>query len=215
VREPDFMPSWYSLLLRRRRTVVMQAWALGAVALALIAWGSIGQHQLRVAESHLDSVRTQLVQTGVDLAHLADIETVKRELEHQDQIVRRLGVHIPASKMLQVVDELMPRSMALNELDMDTVEIPEVLTETQHAAGVKPRVTRKLQVRLDGLAPTYVELGTFMTSLVAEPYIGDVALVRATDSAQDGHLMRTFEVTFALNLDTDDSAQVATTGGGN
>ncbi|HUB24469.1 MAG TPA: PilN domain-containing protein [Tepidisphaeraceae bacterium] len=214
MREPDFMPSWYSQLLRRRRLVVMEAWVLGAVAAGLIVWGIYGQHQLHEAEGRLSSVRSQLVQTGVDLQHLNDIETVKQELEHQDQIVRHLGVHIPASKMLEVVDELMPHSMALNELDMDTVEIPEVLTETQHAAGIKPRMTRKLQVRLDGLAPTYVELGTFMTSLVAEPYITDVALVRATDSAQEGHLMRTFEVTFALDLGTDDSgAQVATAGG--
>jgi hypothetical protein len=105
--------------------------------------------------------------------------------------------------MLAAIDDLMPPSMALSELDLETVIVPETLTESQLATGAKPRNFRKLSARVAGLAPTYVELGTFMTSLVANPYIGDVALVRAADLAQNGHLMRTFEVKFVINLDVD------------
>lgn len=213
MREPEFIPQWYPLLRRRRQMVIAEVWIVAVVAAALAVWAMLGQHQMRAAEAKLDGVQRQLAVTGVDLQRLNDIETVKKELEHQDQIVRRLGVHVPASRMLTAIDQLMPPSMALSELDLSTEVTTESLTESQQGAGIKPRLLRRLHARVLGLAPTYVELGTFMTSLVAMPYTGDVALVRAADSTQDGHLMRTFEVTFILNLDDDsESSPVATSG---
>jgi hypothetical protein len=203
MREPEFIPRWYPLLRRRRQMVVAEAWVLAVVIAGLAGWAMLGRHQTNAAAVRLAAVQAQLAQTGVDLQRLNDIETVKKELEHQDQIVRHIGVHVPASRMLAAIDDLMPPAMALSELDLETVIVPETLTESQQAAGTKPRMFRKLSARVAGLAPTYVELGTFMTSLVANPYIGDVALVRAADLAQNGHLMRTFEVKFVINLDID------------
>lgn len=211
MRDPEFMPPWYFLLLRRRRMVAAELWTFGAIVVVLAGWGLWGHHQISSAQSHLSNIRLQLTETGVDLQRLNEIEAVKKELEHQDQINRSLGLHVPASKMLSVLDQLMPPSMALDQCTMETADVPESLTDSQRTAGMKPHLYRKLQVSVDGLAPTYVELGTFMTRLSALPYVGEVALVRASDTVQGGHLMRTFEVNFVLNLGQEDSLnEVAT-----
>ena len=209
MREPEFLPDWYRLLLTRRRAVALQAWGTAALAVGLGIWAFVGQRQMHASEARLVTVQRQLSETGVDLQRLSDIEAVKHELEQQDRIVNRLGVHVPAARMMAALAQLMPGQMALVDLEMRTEEIAAPQSEIDRARGAAPRIGRKLHMNLTGLAPSEEELATFLTQLVAVPYFGEVELVKAEDHAEDSHLMRKFEVTFAMNLDETPGSAVA------
>lgn len=209
MRELEFLPRWYPALTFRRRLVRVQAWGIAAVTVVLAGWAMVGHRQVRCAARTLENVQTQLVQTGVDLQRLSDVEAVKKELEHQAQIVSALGVHVPASRMLGALAQLMPPEMALVSLSVHTDEELAELTDMDRARGLTPQLQRRLDLHLVGLAPTDEELATFMTRLVGVPYFSEVALVKTEDYHEKGHLMRRFEVTFALDLNAEDPTATA------
>ena len=55
-------------------------------------------------------------------------------------------------------------------------------------------------MRLVGVAPSDVDLANFLTGLTGVPFFDNVAMTYSKDKAQEGHLLREFEVTFSLNL---------------
>ncbi len=59
---------------------------------------------------------------------------------------------------------------------------------------------RNLRVRLQGVAPTDVELATFLTELNKVPFLEHVAPTYARDRREAGHVLREFELTFTINL---------------
>jgi Tfp pilus assembly protein PilN len=210
--EPEFVPRWYMQLLRRRLALKTQAFATAALAVGLAVWAVVGLRQVRAADTALVRVEAQLHDTGIDLQRLNDLSTIQHQLERQDQIVRELGVNVPISRMLASLQELMPPRMALRELKIQTPETVTPLTEAERAKGESPKISRKLHLSLVGVAPTQDELATFLTELVAVPFFSEVALVKAEELSEKSHLMRSFQITFSLNLDDDQphAAGVAT-----
>jgi hypothetical protein len=203
VLEPEFVPRWYVQLLRRRRALAAQMFVTAALTAGLALWAIAGLRQVRAADTTLGHVQAQLAATGVDLQRLNDLSTIQHQLEQQDQIVRELGVHVPVSRMLTALRDLMPPRMALRDLSIQTVETVETLTEAQRAKGQTPKVSRSLRVTLVGVAPTQDELATFVTEVVAVPFFTDFEFVKSEELAEDGHLLRSLQAKFSLNLDGD------------
>jgi Tfp pilus assembly protein PilN len=201
--EPEFVPRWYVQLLRRRRALAIQVWLTAAFVAALAVWALIGLRQVRQADASLLHVDAQLRATGIDLQRLNDLSTIQHQLERQDQIVHALGVHVPVTRMLTELQELMPPRMALQQLSVQTVETVTPLTEAERAQGQPARISRKLHLNVVGVAPTQDELATLMTELVAVPFFSDVALVKGEEVSEKDHLMRSFQITFTLDLDNE------------
>jgi Tfp pilus assembly protein PilN len=206
VREPEFVPSWYPLLLRRRRLLAVQSWATAALTVGLAVWALVGMHRISMSRAGLAGVQTQLTQTGIDLQRLNELSVIQAQLERQDQIVRDLGVHVPVARMLSALSELMPPMMALTDLELQTEETATPPTDADRAKGINSKITRKLRLKLTGVAPTEDELATFLTQLYAVPYFSDVGLVKSEEQSDKVHLMRQFQVKFALDLDRDPGA---------
>jgi hypothetical protein len=61
-------------------------------------------------------------------------------------------------------------------------------------------VDRRMNVRLRGVAPTDVDLAEFLKRLNEVPYFENVAGFNAKDRSENGHMMREYEITFAINL---------------
>jgi hypothetical protein len=54
--------------------------------------------------------------------------------------------------------------------------------------------------RLHGVAPSDIEIGTLLNRLAGTACISDIAMPYSRDRADDGRLMREFEITFAIDL---------------
>jgi hypothetical protein len=70
-------------------------------------------------------------------------------------------------------------------------------------------------VTIRGVAPTHVDVANFVVQLSNVPYFEQVSLGYGRDNMLNGHLMREFEVTFFVNLNSPPPAVAATAMTGN
>jgi hypothetical protein len=59
-----------------------------------------------------------------------------------------------------------------------------------------------MKVKMIGVAPTDVDVMNFLTRLGDVPFFEQVYMTYAKDRPENGHVMREFEVTFCLNLNS-------------
>jgi Tfp pilus assembly protein PilN len=197
MRELEFMPAWYPQMRRRRRMVVIQAWATFMVIFALGTWAYLARQNVNNRQAFHDDVARQLDQSRAELKELNAQLAEKDKLEAQQKILSKLGLHVEASRMLDRIASLMPREMSLTEATFDTLEQTR---QRDNRSDSPPEVTRKLQVRVVGLTPSDADWAGVLAKLSAVPYFQDVRLVGAKDRNGDAHLMREFEVSFVVDL---------------
>jgi hypothetical protein len=99
--------------------------------------------------------------------------------------------------MINTLEHVMPQEMSLCELSFDTEEQIRKVDGIAAKDGSKNRI---LRVKLLAVAPSDVDLANFLAGLTNVPFFQDVAMTFAHDKSDGGHIMREFEVTFAMSL---------------
>jgi hypothetical protein len=199
MREMEFLPGWYPQLRRRKRMIVLQLWATLVIAMGLGLWFLLSRENLarRVADRAVCA--RQLEQSRSDLKELNMQLKEKERLEADQRIVAKVGMHVEASRLLAKIDQIMPREMTLVQADFDTMETTR---QVQTGDTTTPVVTRKLMVHVTGVTPSDADWAGVLAKLSSVPFFQDVRLVGAKDKLDSGHLMREFEVSFAVDLGT-------------
>lgn len=198
MRELEFLPDWYPRIFRRRRLVMLQAWMVLVLSLGLAGWQFLCGKNVQVARAELSTLNGDMTQTDMDLKKLDQLLELKRQWRLQDQIIGRLGAHVPSARLISALEAVMPSQMALLNLAVDTVELPRTVAAPNGKSEIV--VDRKIKVRMLGVAPTDVDLANFMTRLTAERYFEQVSMTYAKERQERGHIMREFEVVFTVNL---------------
>jgi Tfp pilus assembly protein PilN len=204
MREPEFLPNWYPMLRRKRRYVILQSWLTAAVVIALGMWMLLSERNVHAAESAVDSLQSQLSQSNGELKKLDELQSLRRQMTQQAQVVAHLGLHIPTARMIDALGQVMPAKMALLDLTLNTEQRAIQQSPLLANSGVEPQVDRRLRVKLHGVVPTDVDLGDFLGHLSNVPFFRDIAMPYSKDRVQSGHVMREFEVTFAVDLNQDE-----------
>ena len=205
MREIEFLPPWYSQFLRRRRTVFFQTWMTIGVALGLGLWMFLAERNQKNAESVLDTLAGQIQQTSTQLAQMERLEQLRRQLRVQAEVLTKLGIHVEAGRLISKLAEASPPSLSLLLLNIDTDEIPVQLSAAERVNlkdASKPPVDRRLRVRLQGVAPTDVELAMFLTDITQSSFFERPSLTYVKNRQEGGHVLREFEVTFSINLNS-------------
>jgi len=205
MRDIEFLPGWYAQFLRRRRTVFLQMWVTVAVAVGLGLWLFLAERNERAAESVLDGLRGQIQQTGAQLQQMDRLEMLRKQLRQQAEVLTKLGVHVESGRLIDKLADVMPPSLSLLSLNIDTDEIPVQLSATERVKlkeGSRPPVDRRLRVRLQAVAQTDVEMATFLTELNQISFFERPALNYVKNRVEAGHVLREFEVTFNINLNS-------------
>src|SRR6266705_2683624 len=129
---------------------------------------SLAERNQKNAESVLDTLAGQIQQTSTQLAQMQRLESLRRQLRQQAEVLTKLGIHVEAGRLISKLADSMPPSVSLLSLNIDTDEIPVNLSAAERASlkeGSRPPVDRRLRIRLQGVAPTDLELATFLTDL--------------------------------------------------
>jgi hypothetical protein len=220
VREIEFLPDWYPLARRRQRWLVLQGWVALLVLMGMGLWLLLARRNVSAAAADLASVDAQLAQSKLELRQLDEQLELQRQLEVQRQIVSRLGLPVEMSRLLQTLENVMPREMSVVELAVDTDEQARgIATSAMPPAAVAGAssampLDRRLRVRLVAVAPSDVDLANVLGGLNAVPFFESVAYSYARDKAEDGHLMREFEITFTMSLNDPIGSGGGSGGGG-
>ena len=205
MREIEFLPPWYAQFLRRRRTVFFQTWVTVGVALGLGLWIFLADRNQRTAEFVSDSLSGQLQQTNSQLQQMQRLESLRRQLRQQAEVLTKLGIHVESGRLISKLADSMPPSVSLLSLNIDTDEIPVNLSAAERASlkeGARPPVDRRLRVKLQGVAPTDIEVATFVTELSQVPFFERVTPTNVENMRESGHVFRKFELTFTINLNS-------------
>jgi Tfp pilus assembly protein PilN len=203
MRELEFLPSWYRELHRSRRRVVMQAWGLLLAVMVMGLWMLLAQKSIERKAATLDAVTKQLAETRTALRHLDEQTVLRQQLQQQHEVLKKLGVHVEAARVLTALDRVMPREMSLIKVQIETKEINRAAPggSGAKAAGKSPPVTdRRLAVELTAVAPTNVDVANFLAELANVPFFDDVAPQAIEPMIASGHEMRKFDVSFTMNL---------------
>jgi len=214
MREIEFLPTWYPTFRRRRGLVAAQTWATAAILAAIGLFG-VAEHQKVMAEERAGSMlQHEIAQTKSELKLLDEQLVLKKQLDRQGEILSKVGLQIDFTRLLAELDVMMGGDMFLVEFAADT---EEVLRSADNAAAnnIKSRAgdksanpalakkcDRKLKVKLVAVAPNDVDVANFLAGLTNKAYLDQVAMTYAKDRIQQGRIMREFELTFLINLNT-------------
>jgi Tfp pilus assembly protein PilN len=208
----EFLPAWYPQIHNRKRQVMLQAWGTLVLLGGLVAWMYLSGRNVKSAEVDLRALSGQISQTEAELQKLDDLLNLQKQLRQQDRINAKLGLHVEATRMITALENSMPREMAVLSLGMEIEEQARpvaTLDDAKAAQDKTPPVTRKLKIKMQGVAPTDVDVANFLARLGTTPYFENVAMGYARDRLDTGHVMREFEVTFAVDLTTPPGAMAA------
>jgi Tfp pilus assembly protein PilN len=208
MREPEFLPDWYPKVRKRKRTLALQAWITLILISGLGLWMLLVQRNVRAREVALGALRTDLTQSETELERLEDAQQLQRDLGRRDEIFHKIGRPIESTRLLTTLEHLMPKDMALLDLALEG-EDPAPrgagggggsLAARAQQDKQKSQQASKLNFRMHGIAPTDVALAEFLAKLTAKPFFKQVELMYAHERLDSGHVMREFEVTFAMDL---------------
>jgi Tfp pilus assembly protein PilN len=200
VRELEFLPDWYPQTRRRRRMVILQAWLIVVLAIGMGSWVVRNDRNNTLDERNLATQSAQLEQTYAQLAEVDKLDSLRRQLRQQEEVVSRIGFAVDACKAVNALDERMPRQMALTGIVLENEERADHSVLAARGPGGEPQVDRRLRVRVQGVCPTDVDLANFMTQLSAVPFFDAVNNTYARERAENNRVMREFELTFSVNL---------------
>jgi Tfp pilus assembly protein PilN len=199
----EFLPAWYTGLLKKRRMVRLQVWLTLAIAAWLGLWVFLADRNQRNAESAVASLKGQILQTDSQIQQMERLEVLRKQWRQQAEVLEKLGLHVESSRLLGRIAEALPAGVSFMGMNVDFEESPVQLTAAARAAMKDPNATimdRRIRVRLQGVAPTDVDLATFLTELSKTPFFDHIAPTYAKDRREAGHILREFEVTFTVGL---------------
>ncbi len=202
MREVEFLPDWYPRVRKHKRLVILQAWITLILIAGLGLWMLLVQRNVRHREIELSSLSTDLFQSETEVQRLDDLLALQKSLNQQDDVFTKIGRNVESTRLMKTLEDLMPRSMALLDLSVDTEEVSKAPANSLagRAAADKARANKKLRLRVHGVAPTDVDLADFLAKLTGKQFFSQVELIYSHERSQGGRLMREFEVAFAMDL---------------
>lgn len=199
----EFLPAWYAVVRRRRILVIAQAWATVGLLLALLIWMGIGRFRVLSSRRELADLTAQMQRTQQDLNELNNANQLKRRWTEQGEVLTKLGVSVESTRLMGLLAQSTPESVALIGLNLQTEEKPSQVRTVAAARNIsdkEPMIDRKLRIRVQGIAPSDAEVADLMAKLAAISFLQDVSMSYSKDSDQSGRMVREFEVTFTMDL---------------
>jgi len=200
MRELEFLPQWYPLTRQRRRLVVLQGWLILVLMIGMATYLAMADRNIKTDVDSRASLQAQLDQTNAQLAEMDKLNSLREQLQVQEQIRSKLGFYVEACKAIDTIDSLMPKQMSLTGVQLDNEEKLDT-SAVQQAKGTNDApVERRMKVVMQGVCPTDVDLSIFLNQLAVIPYFEQINVSYTREKKEENHVMREFELSFSLNL---------------
>ncbi len=177
----DFLPSSVRAQRSRRRRRFRQINIAVIVAALLILGGVARQQSVSAVQQRLDAVESEVHSIQSQVALREQLEREWSELLRKQEIDSHLGSRLTARDVLAELGNLLPESMALSTLTLET---------TTEVGG--RNVRRRIRLTITGLAPSDVQVANFVGRMSASPLFDDVSMGYAKQTTVQGRIGREF-----------------------
>ncbi len=197
----DFLPDRIKAQRARLRRLAVQGGLLALCLLCLAALAYVFDGRVRRARAELTMLAERGQRVGDQLQLRVDLESQLADLMIKQRIEEQLGRRVGTLYVLGELQRVMPESMALTSLKMETVSVavparrPRVNGNRALAYSKSQETARVKRVRLvlTGMAPTDVDVANFIGQLAASPVFEDVDMGYAKTIEFRGRTARDFE----------------------
>ena len=197
----NFLPQSFIRQRLRKRRVYREAVLVAVVALAMIGWFASRRHQLSGLETYANAVHAESLAARKQVMEMAKLRDHHKRLTHQVRIQRELAASLDYTQVLATVAELMPQSMTLSALSMNSPQpSPRVLTGDSKSAGKSSssNASNYLIVQLVGFAPSDVDIANFVGLLADHPLFVNVKMMFSRSAQINTLLAREFRIEMQL-----------------
>ncbi len=210
MREIEFVPTWYAATHRRRRLLKLQMYCTVLVALSLATWGIVNAQTIESGQKMLDVRAIELEASSMRVFERQDQDRLRAQYQLQQRVGASLGLSIESSRVLQLIEDALPKHASLIDVQIDTDE--RTISLAGRAVAVKSgsskrEIERRLTVSLKGVAPTNAEVVSMYDNLKNAGFCEDLGLNYAKDRLDGDVLMREFVIRFSINLNADGGIQ--------
>jgi Tfp pilus assembly protein PilN len=206
----EFLPPWYVSLQRKRRTLRTLTLAAAMLAAGLGLWRFLAQRNTAMAQETLEGLERQSCQVERELKEMEHLESLLKQFRQQDDVLQQMGLHVESGRLIARLAEALPESVSLTSLSVAVDERGVQATGMQRATQKDQRAApaeRRMNVRVGGVAPSDVELAAVLTELSRSAFLENVTPVYSRDRREGGRVLREFEVTFWINLNSQATAE--------
>lgn len=197
----DFLPEQVSNQRARMRRMARQGYILAACVLGIVALAYLGHGKVSKAQAELSAAQDRAAGAKQQLAVLESLEKQQGELMIMERIENELGSRVGALDVLAELQSLMPESIALSSLTLETMNV--ALAEPKGRTNRSKRPTRakdaeadsvnRLRAVITGVSPTDVDVANFIGQLSASPMFEDVNMGYAKTVDFRGRKAREFQ----------------------
>ncbi len=181
----DFLPEQVKAQRARRRRLLRQAYMLAVCVGALIVLGHFRQQWLGEARAQLVMLEDRKANTQQQLLMLDTLERRLKELMVKKRIDEHLGSRVDILDVMGELQWLLPESMALTDLNLETMAVYKIIKPVGRRHGSarplpatgwknKEQVIKRIRLIITGIAPTNVDVANFIGQLSASPLFEDV-----------------------------------------
>jgi len=198
----DFLPERIRVARQRRRRIQRQAYLLVCCAAALVALWYVRQGRIQTAQAELETLSGRVANVQKQLEFRESLERQQADLMVMRLIEQDLGSRVNALEVLAELDGLLPESIALQEMRLETMPIKVPVRKT-HTGQVARRATeaskqsetvvKRVRLVLTGLSPTDVDVANFIGQLSASPLFEDVNMGYTRNEEYKGRRARKFQ----------------------
>jgi Tfp pilus assembly protein PilN len=199
----DFLPKRIRLRRVHRRRLKLQAILSAVILVALVLLGFVRQGKISRAQAELRMFDERTTTLQDQLATKQSLESQRDELLIKQRIENNIGSHVTPVDVLSELNKLLPETMVLTGLELETLELqPEeaktvnagprpVAVERTHVSGRE--CEKRIRLSITGLALSDVDVANFIGQLSASPLFEEVTMGYAKDYEFRGRNVRQFQ----------------------
>ena len=196
MKEIDFLPDRIKSQRARRRRLMLQGYLLAACGVALAGLGYVLQTRVQAAQAELAMLQSRGSEMNQQLQMRGQLADQLSELMIKQRIEEQLGRRASTLDVLGELQRVMPESMALTNLSMETVEVRLPAKPAKpggKGAEASDRLVKRVRLVITGIAPSDVDVANFIGQLAASGTFEDVNMGYTRSVNYQAHAARKFQ----------------------
>lgn len=166
MREIEFLPESYTFALKKRQFVRIQFWLTSLIVAMLMLWAGFDAARVHAAENRQARLQQELEESAHKVTQREQLRVLRDRLQLREKVDSSLGLQVEASRILSLIDQCAPASIALTDLEMETAEHVRTISQQASARDGRDKQTdRDLLVSVKGYAPSSIEVAALMENL--------------------------------------------------